>query len=57
MKNLKDNKMKNLKDNKMKIITVNKLMYKLGILFIGLFVSCNDDLLEVPPSLLAAKFL
>ena len=55
MKNLKDNKMKNLKDNKMKIITVNKLMYKVVMLLTVLFVSCNDDLQEVPPSLLAPQ--
>ncbi len=47
--------MKNIKDNKMKIFTINKIMYKLGILFTVLFVSCTDDLKEVPPSLLAPE--
>lgn len=47
--------MKNLKDIKMKIITVNKLLYKVVMLFTILFVSCTDDLLEVPPSILVPQ--
>ena len=47
--------MKNIKDNKMKSFTINKIMYKLGILFTVLFVSCSDDLKEVPLSLLAPE--
>ena len=47
--------MKNIIDNKMKSFTINKLIYKLGILFTVLFVSCSDDLKEVPLSILAPE--
>ena len=47
--------MNNSKDNKMKSFTINKLIYKLGILFTVLFVSCSDDLKEDPPSLLVPE--
>jgi hypothetical protein len=53
--NLKNNKMNNIKNNKMKSFTINQLIYKLGILFTVLFISCSDDLKEVPPSLLAPE--